>query len=92
MDRNKIWSQAKIDAFWDRPKLTYEKWSEKINNNDLRILKQSMLYMNTSDFVDLVGYESIYQVAKRMKRNYRRVYDDVKHLISIGVIKSRTPY
>lgn len=35
------------------------------------------------------GYESIYQVAKQMNRNYRRVYDDVKRLIELQLIQSR---
>jgi predicted transcriptional regulator len=35
------------------------------------------------------GYESIYQVAKRMERNYRRVHDDVKRLIELKLIEAR---
>ena len=35
------------------------------------------------------GYESIYQIAKRMNRNYRRIFDDVKKLINLGIIQSR---
>jgi hypothetical protein len=47
--------------------------------------KQKETFFCISNF----GYESIYKVAKRMTRNYRRVHDDVNRLIEIGVIQSR---
>jgi hypothetical protein len=47
--------------------------------------KQKETFACISNF----GYESIYQVAKRMNRNYRRVYDDVKRLNELQLIQSR---
>jgi hypothetical protein len=47
--------------------------------------KQKETFMCISNF----GYESIYQVAKRMQRNYRRVHDDVKRLIELKLIQAR---
>jgi DNA-binding CsgD family transcriptional regulator len=35
------------------------------------------------------GCESVYQIAKRMGRNYRRVLDDVRRLSGIGVVQTR---
>jgi hypothetical protein len=155
-----IWPEARVAAFWDRPKLTYDKWLIAIFKGDARseiMLKQSMLFMEVRHFVALIGvqrfidhypdwrkllidndprtwtrrgvmdslwswqvcgtiymknpthewfqltkkqkatfycisefgYESIYRVAKRMNRNYRRVLDDVKRLIALGVIQYR---
>jgi hypothetical protein len=155
-----LWLDARVIAFWDRPKLTYENWLAAVLNSDSRadtLLKQSMLHMKCSSFVELIGsqafidhypewrnlltddnprtwtkkclldalwswrvcgtaymknptqawfsltkkqketfycisefgYGSIYQVAKRMDRNYRRVFDDVKKLIDLGIIQSR---
>ncbi len=157
---SKVWLEARVIAFWDRPKLTFENWQKATLIRDARgdnMLKQSILTMDCSSFVELIGplvfvahypdwrqlltdenprtrtkkcildglwswrvcgtvymknpthgwftltkkqkqtfycisefgYESIYQVAKRMKRNYRRVYDDVKKLLELGIIQSR---
>ena len=36
-----------------------------------------------------LGYESIYRVAKEMNRNYRRVLDDVRKLVDLGIIQQR---
>jgi len=157
---HKLWREARVSAFWDRPNLTHEKWRVAILKGDARgivMLKQSMLYMKGNSFLELIGlqvfidhypdwrgflvdndsrtwtkksildalwswrvcgtiymknpthewfglskkqketfycisgdgYESIYQVAKRMNRNYRRTFDDVKKLIDLGIIQSR---
>ena len=155
-----VWNEARVSAFWDRPKLSYEKWLSAVllgNSRSDIMLKQSMLHMKGKSFVALIGlqafidhyrdwrllltdenprtwtkksilvsfwswhtcgtiymknpthewfgltkkqketfyciseasYESIYQIAKRMNRNYRRTFDDVKKLISLGIIQSR---
>lgn len=47
--------------------------------------KQKETFYCIADF----GYESIYKVAKRMTRNYKRTRDDVKQLINLGLIQSR---
>jgi len=47
--------------------------------------KQKETFFCISNF----GYESIYKVAKRMARNYKRVHDDVKRLIALELIQSR---
>ena len=55
-----IWPEARVAAFWDRPKLTYDKWLIAIFKGDARseiMLKQSMLFMEVRHFVALIGVQ-----------------------------------
>lgn len=154
-----VWPRAKISAFWDRGRLTYEKWLRVVNERDARTISQSVGYMRPADFIELVGGDdafakmwpecrdmvqereyqrvsdkmnildalwsmivvgdvgapvaktileyprkkkstfkavldgygrkSIYEIAKKMNRNYRRVFDDIKSFETSGFVVLR---
>jgi hypothetical protein len=145
-----IWDENRVRAFWDRPKLTFEKWLYTMRTpsspRHANMAALSFQYMKPRDLVELLGkdvfvrtwaeirdtqnfprkvlldYEwgnimtgsgrfgfnanviklrkthrdlllcmvnhepmSIYQLAKMVGRDYRRVIDGVKKLVSLHV-------